>query len=135
MHALAAFFFLGPSLSFRATLIGPAPDDGDRSVSVAESLSWRRRLADVGGVDGTEVRECFVCSEEGPGMAMDRGDWTDGMAEREIGLMVRRVEGVDMKWRKKGEEGRAGKVTGTYIEGGRKGESRRSEPSRGELVK
>jgi hypothetical protein len=68
-------------------------------------------------------------------MAMDRGDWTDGMAERDVGLMVRRGEGVDMKWREKGEEGRAGMVTRTYIEGGRKGERRRCEPSRGELVK
>jgi hypothetical protein len=54
-------------------------------------LSWRRRLADVDGeVNNAEVRVGLMGSEEGPGMVMDRGDSRDGMAERDVGLMVRR---------------------------------------------
>lgn len=93
-------------------------------MSLAESLSWRRRLADVDGeVNNAEVRVGLMGSEEGPGMVMDRGESRDGMAERDVGLMVRRGKagrGVDMK---KGEEGRAGVVARTYIrvEGIKKG--------------
>lgn len=110
MQALAAFFFLGP-LSFRADLIGPGPVDGDGSVSVlAESLSRRRRLADAdGGLSGEAGRMCLTGSEEGPGRVMEGGERRAGIAARDVGLSVRRVEGDDdMKWREKGEAGRAG---------------------------
>jgi hypothetical protein len=47
MQALAAFFFLGLSLSLRVLRMGPIPVEG-LSASVAELD--RRRLAEVGGV-------------------------------------------------------------------------------------
>jgi hypothetical protein len=51
--------------------MGPVPVEGDGSVSVPLSLSWRRRLAEVdGGGEGGEVRVGLVGREEGPGTVM-----------------------------------------------------------------
>ncbi len=67
IQALAAFFFLGASLSFRAFRIGPVPVEEDESRSVVVSLSGRRRLGDEDReVEGAEDRVGFV--GEGPGM-------------------------------------------------------------------
>ena len=83
MQALAAFFFLGPSLSFRVSLIGLIPVEGGGSVSDAESLSWRRCLADGGGgAEDAEDRVGLVGCEEGPGSVMDS---VDGMADGKRG--------------------------------------------------